>query len=132
MQLKGETEVERRTLRGLDGEAALATRRIEDGADGSCCILVDLHSTFGIQGLVEAFVEAGCAGRLRIRRGERSRLGQSQEPGDHDGQQIHAHMLSDETRAARAARRRNEPGRVTPLRNAGLQDRTKIFDWNGA
>jgi len=96
VQLKGRAEVDRWTLGRLDGEAALPARRIEDGADVSCWVLVDLHASFGTQGLVEAFVEARCVERLLIRRKESSRLCQSQQASDHDGQQIHTHMLPDE------------------------------------
>ena len=46
MQLKRRAEVDRRTLGWLDGDAALPARRIEDGADVSLLILVDLHASF--------------------------------------------------------------------------------------
>ena len=120
MQLKGRAEVDRWTLGRLDGEAALPARRIEDGADVSCWVLVDLHASFGTQGLVEAFVEARCVERLLIRRKESSRLCQSQQTSDHDGQQIHTHMLPDERRTVRGARRSAKPGHSTFSKWAGL------------
>jgi hypothetical protein len=58
VQLKGRAEVSRRTLRRLDCDAALAARRIENGANIPLRVHIHLYSALGTQHVVQTFVDS--------------------------------------------------------------------------